>query len=48
MDMFCLKTWQPFKSHVYEEFHVLSQLRKRAIWLIQLNYLPETSTVISM
>ena len=43
MDMVCLKTWQPFKSHVYEDFHVFCQLRERAIWLIQLNSLPKTA-----
>ena len=26
---------------MYEDFHVLSQLRERAIWLIQLNSLPK-------
>ena len=37
-----------FKSHVYEDFHVRSQLLEHAIWFIQLNSLPKTSTVISM
>ena len=37
-----------FKSHVYEDFHVISQLLERAIWLIELNSLPKKSTVIFM